>query len=256
MKEKTILNVKDLSAAYEDAEVLSSVNLSLKKGEMLCIVGESGSGKSTLLRTVCGDAQIKVKNGCVIYGDRDITKLKSCERQKVLGTKIGYIQQNPWGAFNPLRPYSIQFRETLKSHKKKYDAEKIAELFSILGLKDPESILKSRPYEMSGGMNQRIAIAASFILGPELLLCDEITSALDVTTASAVTDELLKLKKETEVTIVMVTHNIGIAANIADRIAIMYKGQIVECGERDKIINAPEHEYTKRLLADVPQLEY
>ena len=109
---------------------------------------------------------------------------------------------------------------------------------------------------MSGGMNQRIAIAASFILGPELLLCDEITSALDVTTASAVTDELLKLKKETEVTVVMVTHNIGIAANIADRIAIMYKGQIVECGERDKIINEPEHEYTKQLLSDVPKLEY
>ena len=104
-------------------------------------------------------------------------------------------------------------------------------------------------------MNQRIAIAASFILDPELLLCDEVTSALDVTTSGLIIEELVRLKNETGVTVVMVTHNIGIAANMADRIAIMYKGHIVECGNREKIINAPEHEYTKRLLSDVPKIQ-
>ena len=123
-----------------------------------------------------------------------------------------------------------------------------------LGLNDTQGILKSRPYEMSGGMNQRIAIAAAMLMDPELLLCDEITSALDVTTAIAVTDELLRLKNEKGTTIILVTHNLGIAANIADKIAIMSKGEVIEFGSAEQVLHDPQREYTRNLLRDVPKL--
>ncbi len=251
---ENILKIKDLLLSYEESCVVSGLDLDVKKGELLCIVGESGSGKSTLLRSVCGDASVHVNGGCIIYDDRDIVRMRKSERQKLLGRHIGYIQQNPYGAFNPLRIIETQFRETLSSHGKALSRSELEEIFEILDLKNGDEILKSRPYELSGGMNQRIAIAASFILKPELLLCDEITSALDVTTAATVMDELLKLKSESGTTIVMVTHNIGQASNVADRIAIMYQGKIVERGDKAKVLSEPEHEYTKTLLADVPRL--
>ena len=164
------------------------------------------------------------------------------------------IQQNPAGAFNPIRTFDKQFRETLKSHDISFDNEKLNQLFVTLGLKDTQGILKSRPYEMSGGMNQRIAIAAAMLMDPELLLCDEITSALDVTTAIAVTDELLRLKNEKGTTIILVTHNLGIAANIADKIAIMSKGEVIEFGSAEQVLHDPQREYTRNLLRDVPKL--
>lgn len=251
---ETILKIQDISLAYEECPVVTNLSLDVKRGELLCIVGESGSGKSTLLRAVCGDESVKVTAGSIIYEARDIVGMKGAERQKLKGTHIGYIQQNPYGAFNPLRTIEAQFRETLKSHGKTFSRTELEELFGILELNNIDEILKSRPYELSGGMNQRIAIATSFILRPELLLCDEITSALDVTTAAAVMEELLKLKSENGTTIVLVTHNIGQASNIADRIAIMYQGKIVEFGESEKVLMHPEHEYTKKLLRDVPRL--
>ena len=249
-----ILKIQDISLAYEECPVVTNLSLDVKRGELLCIVGESGSGKSTLLRAVCGDESVQVTEGSILYEDCDIVRMKEAERQKLKGTRIGYIQQNPYGAFNPLRTIEVQFRETLKSHGKTFSRTELEELFGILELNNIDEILKSRPYELSGGMNQRIAIAASFILRPELLLCDEITSALDVTTAAAVMEELLKLKSENGTTIVLVTHNIGQASNIADRIAIMYQGKIVEFGESEKVLMQPEHEYTKKLLRDVPRL--
>lgn len=252
---EAILTIRDLSAAYEDTAVLRSVDLEVKKGEVLCIVGESGSGKSTLIRTICADPQITVTGGEICYQETKLTGMKKRERQKMLGTRIGMIQQNPWGAFNPIRRIDVQFKETFQSHGICFDPEKCKDIFSVLGLKDAGKILKMRPYELSGGMSQRIAIAAAFALEPELLLCDEITSALDVTTAMAVTDQLLELKETLGTTIVPVTHNLGMAKCIADRIAIMYRGRIVECEETDEILRCPKHEYTKRLLQDVPRLK-
>lgn len=243
-----ILEVKELKASYEETMVLKGINLDVREKEVLCIVGESGSGKSSLIKAICGDGSLKINEGKILFRGDNISK-------KLLGSTIGLIQQNPEGAFNPLRRFKGQFSETLKSHGRKLDIEKLESIFSTLGLKDTEKLLKSRPYELSGGMNQRMAIAVSFILEPKLLLCDEITSALDVTTAIAVTDELLRLKNQMNTTIVLVTHNLGIAANIADRIAIMYKGEIVECGDTRDILENPKHDYTKRLLSDVPKLK-
>lgn len=243
----TLLEVKNLHASYEDKNVLEGIDLEIKRGEVLCIVGESGSGKSTLIKAICKDKAVRVNDGSILF------KGKSYGHE-LLGSSIGLIQQNPEGAFNPLRPYTVQFKETLKSHKLDLDKSKLSRIFATLGFKDSEKILKSRPFEMSGGMNQRMAIAASLILEPELLLCDEITSALDVSTSIAVVDELLRLRSELKVTIVFVTHNLGIASNIADRIAIMYKGRIVEIGEAKEVLEHPKHRYTKGLLRDVPKL--
>jgi ABC-type dipeptide/oligopeptide/nickel transport system ATPase component len=249
-----ILNINNLKASYEEFSVLNNVSLKVRRGEVLCIVGESGSGKSTLIKAVCSDPKLKIDEGTILYGDRDLTSLKNREMRKLLGPQIGLIQQNPWGAFNPLRRIGVQFKETFKSHGKDPDFNSIKELFGVLGLRDPDSILKMRPYELSGGMSQRIAIAAAFALEPELLLCDEITSALDVTTATAVTEQLLELKRSRGTTIVLVTHNLGMAKCIADRIAIMYRGEIVECADASKILTNPENDYTKRLLKDVPRI--
>lgn len=254
MDEK-LLEIKNLSVAYDESLVIKNVNLDIYKGEVFCLVGESGSGKSTLIKAICRNKNAKITGGEIFFREQCISDIKDKEMASFLGCRIGLIQQNPEGAFNPLRKLSDQFNETVKSHGKKLEKEKLNRIFSTLNLKDMDRILKSRPYELSGGMNQRIAVAASFILEPELLLCDEITSALDVTTAIAVTDELLRLKNDMNVSIVLVTHNLGIAANIADRIGIMYKGKIVEIGATSKVLENPQHEYTKRLLQVVPKLK-
>ena len=253
--EEKILEIKNLSALYDEDPVIKDVSLDVCKGEVFCLVGESGTGKSTLIKTVCGDLQIKITQGHIFYKGQCICDSKKSDSRKYLGEEIGFIQQNPEGAFNPLRTLRVQFEETLKSHGRSLDLEKLGKIFDTLNLKDMDRILKSRPYELSGGMNQRIAIAASFILNPKLLLCDEITSALDVTTAIALTDQLLKLKNEMDTSIVLVTHNLGIASNIADRVGIMYNGQIVECADAKSVLENPQHEYTKRLLRDVPKLK-
>ena len=252
---ETVLEIKNIYVAYDEENVLTDVSLEVFKGEVLCIVGESGSGKSTLVKAITGDKKVKLTKGSIEYNGRNITCLKARDRQKILGTEIGFIQQNPWGAFNPIRRLEAQFKETAASNGTSFDRERVKEIFDTLGLKDPEKIIKCRPYELSGGMSQRVAIAASFFLEPKVLLCDEITSALDVTTAAAVCDELCKLKQTMGTTIVMVTHNLGMAARMADRIAIMYKGKVIECGEAKTILESPKEEYTIRLLRDVPRLE-
>lgn len=253
MQEK-ILEIKDLQIAYDEEIAVKGASLFVERGEVLCIVGESGSGKSTVIRAITGNKLVKTCSGQILFEGKDLIPLKNSERQKLLGTRIGLIQQNPAGAFNPIRKFDKQFRETLKSHNLPFEHEKLCELFATLGLKDTKGILKSRPYEMSGGMNQRIAIAAVMLMDPELLLCDEITSALDVTTAISVTDELLRLKNEHGTTIILVTHNLGIAANIADRIAIMSGGEVIEFDTADRVLHDPQQEYTKNLLHDVPKL--
>lgn len=250
-----ILEIKNLHVAYEEKEVLTGIDLDVIKGEVLCIVGESGSGKSTLIRTVIKDKAVKLIEGSILYFGQEISSFRERDYQKLLGTEIGFIQQNPWGAFNPIRTIEAQFKETARSHGISFDSEKLKDIMDTLGLKDTSKILKSCPYELSGGMSQRIAIAASFYLNPKLLFCDEITSALDVSTAISVCEELCRLKNNMMTTIVMVTHNLGMASNLADRIAIMYKGEIVEEGKTEEILRNPQHEYTRRLLRDVPGLK-
>ncbi len=249
-----ILEIKELSASYEDKEALKEISLDVPKGKILCIVGESGSGKSTLLKAITGFRGLSVDSKAAILEGENIASCPPSQKAKYLGEIIGVIPQNPAGSFNPIRKYEPQIRETLKSHGIEYKKENVVSSFAKMGLKDAEGILGMRPYELSGGMNQRVAVAAAMLLEPKLLLCDEPTSALDVNTQDLVIEEFVRINKELGTTIIMVTHNLGLARKIADKIAIMYKGRIIEQGDAAEIISSPKEEYTRKLIEAVPKL--
>lgn len=254
MMDNSILQVKELAASYEDEQVLFGSSLDVPTGKIVCIVGESGSGKSTIIKAITGYKGLSICGGQVVLEGEEITGKSPAAKRKLFGETIGVIPQNPAGSFNPIRCYEPQLKETLKSHSIEYKKKNVISSFAKMGLKDAEGILGMRPYELSGGMNQRVAVAAAMLLEPKLLLCDEPTSALDVNTQDMVIEEFVRINKECGTTIVMVTHNLGLARKIADRIAIMYKGKIIEQGDADEIIGNPKEEYTRRLIEDVPKI--
>lgn len=251
---EALLRIDNLSAAYDEEPAVCDVSFGIMPGEILCIVGESGSGKSTLIKAIHGMSGLSVTGGTVRFDGRDLAAMSGDERRKLMGTGIALIPQDPAASFNPIRKYDIQFREALAGHGMKYSEDGLADILSKIGIQDGKAVLKSRPYELSGGMNQRIAIAAAMMFGPKLLMCDEATSALDVTTAGAVVDELLRIREENGTAILMVTHHLGIAKRMADNIGIMKNGRLVEYGSKDKIFDSPEDEYTRKLMRDVPRL--
>ncbi len=254
MMEQSILKIKELSVSYADQQVLKTVDLEVTQGGIVCIVGESGSGKSTLLKAITGYRGLSIDAGEIILAGESISTRQAKKNRRILGETIGVIPQNPAGSFNPIRRYEPQIKETLRSHRIPYQKESVIDAFAKTGLKDAEGILGRRPYELSGGMNQRVAVAAAMLLQPKLLLCDEPTSALDVNTQDLVMEEFIRINREMGTTIVMVTHNLGLAGKVADKIAIMYQGRIIEEAEADEIIRSPREAYTRRLIEDVPKL--
>lgn len=258
MNNKEALSLRSFSVGYGGEDVISDISLELHHGEILCIVGESGSGKSTLLRALVGaDTAIKHTGGELYLEGKRIDCLPDKARRELCCSALGMIFQNPAASFNPIRSYKKQFAAALKSHGK-YNAETFsasaAEVFGRLGLSDTEKLLACRPYEMSGGMNQRIAIALALLLEQRILLADEPTSALDASTQLQVAQELKKLRHEGSCSQIIVTHNLTLAQFLADRIAVIYKGRIVECGSAERVLHAPEHEYTSSLIEAVPRL--
>ena len=251
----TILKITSLSAAYSDHDVMKDISFDIPTAGIVCIVGESGSGKSTLVKAIHGMSDLRITGGSIIFDGKDITHLSYAEKRRLMGTGIALIPQNPAASFNPIRKYDVQFREALAAHDMPYDEDDIAERLAKIGLADGKAVLKNRPYELSGGMNQRIAIAAAMMFEPKLLMCDEATSALDVTTAGAVVDQLLRIRDTHDTAILMVTHHLGIAKRMADSIGIMKAGRMVEYGPAEKIFEAPEDEYTRKLIHDVPRLK-
>lgn len=251
---EAILSVRHVSLTYGKGLVAANLSLSLSKGETFCIVGESGCGKSTLLKAILGNQSVKVRTGKIYYEGEDITELPAAKRRKILGTGIGFVPQEPAGSFNPIRTYEKQFRETLNSHGLTFDRNEAIRCFELLSLNQGDRILRSRPYEMSGGMNQRIAIALCLLLRPRILLCDEATSALDVTTQLTVIQELEAFQKANDAAMLLITHNLGLAARLGDRIGIMYGGHMVEYGNTEDIIHNPAHPYTRCLLQAVPKI--
>ena len=252
---ESLLKITSLSAAYGDNNVIEDVSFKIPEAGIVCIVGESGSGKSTLVKAIHGMSGLKVTGGSIEFEGKDITNIKYAERRRLMGTGIGLIPQNPAASFNPIRKYDVQFRESLAGHDMPYNEDAIAGMLARIGITDGKAVLKNRPYELSGGMNQRIAIAAAMMFEPKLLMCDEATSALDVTTAGAVVDELLGIRDEHGTAILMVTHHLGIAKRMADSIGIMKAGRLIEYGSREKIFEDPEDEYTRKLMHDVPRLK-
>ena len=264
-RKESLLSMKGLRVSYGDYEALHGYCLELAPGEIHCIAGESGSGKSTILKALLGltSYSAEVTGGSMSFAGQDVLAMSDRERRDLLGDEIGLIAQNPAASFNPLRTFRVQFQETLESHGKKLDEHEVFHVFKTLGLPTDGRVLSSCPYEVSGGMCQRVAIALLMLLRPRLLLCDEVTSALDVTTQKQVADELLRLRDETGMAILMVTHNLGLAAYMADTISVLLNGDCVESGpvgghyrgDVPGVLSTPAHNYTKKLLHDVADFE-
>ena len=256
---KELLRIDHLSAGYSGSSVVEDISLRLHAGDVLGIVGESGSGKSTLLKAI---AQIRglsteIHAGTIVLDGRDIAVLSAGERRKMHGEELAMVFQYAGASLNPARRIGTQLVETMRAHTDLSREEiyaRAAELFGGMGFPDVSRILAAYPFELSGGMAQRAAIALAVILRPQLLLADEPTSALDATIQLQVLDELRALKERMGTAILLITHNIGVVRHIADRVAVMCKGRIVEQGTVDEVLGNPQHPYTRELLTAVPQL--
>lgn len=232
---------------------------SLKKGEIIAIVGESGSGKSTVLSSILGllPNTGKIISGDIAYNGKSMLKNTLSQWRELRGTEITMISQDSGGTLNPIRKIGKQFVEYIQTHSKmstKEAEEKAKDMFSKVNLPDPEIIMKSYPHQLSGGMKQRVGIAMALTFHPKIILADEPTSALDVITQAQIVKEIMELRKAFDTSIIMVTHNLGVAAYISDKIIVMQNGKIVDAGDKNAIINNPKSEYTKKLLAAVPEI--
>lgn len=255
----SLLSVQNLHVGYT-YDIVRNVSFDLKAGEILAIVGESGSGKSTLLKSLIGGypGAGVVSKGRIIYRGKDIVKMNKKELSKIRGLDISMIFQSPGATLNPVRSIGSQFIETICFHtgltcEEAY--EQATAIMEKLGLRDPDRIMKGYAFQLSGGMKQRVSIAMALAMRPKILLADEPTSALDATVQKAVVKELMKLHHELGTAIVIVTHNITLSSYMADRIAVMYAGEMVEIGEKSMVINNPLHPYTQALIDSIPDIK-
>lgn len=260
MEKQSLLDIENLSVRYPEGEtVLHDVSLHVLPREIVCVIGESGCGKSTLLNAILRmPGRVDIIGGSVLYRGEDIMSYPPEKLRQIRGAGMGMVFQEPGASLDPIRKIGTQFYETLRAHKKISRREAMAEakeLLPRLNLPEPERILNSCPVQLSGGMNQRVAIAIAMALRPDVLLADEPTSALDVTVQAQIVDELLKLREEFETGILLVTHNIGVVAKMADKVAVMYGGRVVEFGHRDSVLKAPAHPYTRDLISAIPKLD-
>ncbi|MCI4457831.1 MAG: ABC transporter ATP-binding protein [Desulfurococcaceae archaeon] len=259
-----MLEIKRLTVEYKVPEgvikALDKIDLYVKKGEILAIVGESGSGKTTLAHSIARllPKNARIVEGSIIFHTRkgpiDLTKISEEEMRKIRGSMIGMVFQDPMTYLNPVMKISDQIIEGLISHKKisKKDAEaKTLDLLKKLRIPNPEYVAKSYPHQLSGGMKQRVIIAMAMINQPDLLIADEPTSALDVTVQAEILELFKELRKEYGVTIIIITHDLGVAVRIADRIVIMYAGKIMEIGDVREVFKQPLHPYTQGLLGSI-----
>ncbi len=233
----------------------------LKKGETLAIVGESGSGKSVTSKALMGlipNPPGRIKNGEIVFEGRDLTKLTEKEMQQVRGKDIAMIFQDPMTSLNPTMTIGNQIMEGLIKHQgmSKADARKVAlELIDLVGIPNPEARLKQYPHQFSGGMRQRVVIAMALACNPKLLIADEPTTALDVTIQAQILELMKDIQQKTEAAIIFITHDLGVVANVADRVAVVYAGKVVEIGTVDEIFYNPKHPYTWGLIASMPSLD-
>jgi peptide/nickel transport system ATP-binding protein len=259
-----LLDIRDLKVdfATDDGIVhaVDGVSYSLGRGETLGIVGESGSGKSVSSLTVMGltrsrDATI---SGEVLFDGQDLLQADNESMRKIRGDDIAMIFQDPLSSLHPFYKIGWQLVEAVRAHRdvsKAAARDKAAEMLSLVGIGDARGRLDAYPHEMSGGMRQRVMIAMALINEPKLLIADEPTTALDVTVQAQILDLLVKLRGELDTAIIIITHDLGVVAQMADTIAVMYSGRIVEHAEAQTIFSAPEHPYTWGLLKSIPRLD-
>ncbi|MBU5454518.1 ABC transporter ATP-binding protein [Caproiciproducens sp. MSJ-32] len=272
MKKEKILSIKDLSISFETSagmmNAIRGVNLDLYRGETLAIVGESGSGKSVTMKAAMGilSNNGKVNSGSIdftYYRDNekvqvDILKLSKKEmRQRINGKRIAMIFQDPMTSLNPTMTIGAQIMEGMIWHYKtpKEEARKRAiELLDLVGITNPEKRMKSYPHQLSGGMRQRVVIAIALACNPDLLICDEPTTALDVTIQAKILELIKDIQKKLNISVIYITHDLGVVAKVADYVAVMYAGKIIEKGKVDEIFYDPRHPYTWGLLSAMPDI--
>ncbi len=264
MERAPILTVKDLDVKFNlrgrQLHAIRGVSLDLYKGESLAIVGESGSGKSVFVKTFMGllDGNGWVDGGHILYNGEDLVSYTT-EKQwlQVRGREIAMVLQDPMTSLNPLKTIGAQIMEAIELHQDLHGEKARKEMLGILtdvGITEPERRARQYPHEFSGGMRQRVVIAIAVACRPKILICDEPTTALDVTIQAQILKLIRSLKEKYELTTVYITHDLGVVANVADRIAVMYAGDIVEIGLCEEVFYDPKHPYTWALLSSLPQL--
>ena len=262
---QTILEVKDLKVNFKTyaglVQAVRGVNFELKEGETLAIVGESGSGKS-----VTSNALMKLipqppgiyESGQILFNGRDLLTLSDKEMAKIRGNEMAMIFQDPMTSLNPTMKIGRQITEVILQHQKvskEFAKKRALELLTQVGIPFPQKRYKQYPHEFSGGMRQRVVIAIALAANPKLLIADEPTTALDVTIQAQILELMKDIQKTSKTSIIFITHDLGVVANVADRVAVMYAGQIVEYGTVHDIFYHPKHPYTWGLLGSMPNLD-
>lgn len=262
MSEK-LLEIKDEKLSFftpaGEVKALNGVSSSMNEGEVLGIVGESGSGKSVTAYSIMGLTAYpgKLIGGTIYFNGHQIEKMSEKEMRKIRGNEVSIIFQDPMTSLNPVYTIGNQITEVIRLHtgkskKEAYDRAK--ELLELVGINEPTKRLKQYPHELSGGMRQRVMIAIALACEPKLLIADEPTTALDVTIQAQILELMQELRQKLGMSIIMITHDLGVVASMCERIAVMYAGHIVEYGTADEIFYEPKHEYTKGLINSIPKL--
>lgn len=257
-----LLKVNNLRTTFYDKctkiEAVRGVSFNVQKGEILGIVGESGSGKSVMMKSILGilPENSKIDEGEIIFNGKHIEKLPVREMRKIRGKEIAMIFQDPMTALDPLKKIGFHLEEVLIRHKgmnRSKARENAINSLKMVGIPTPEKRIDQYPHEFSGGMRQRVMIAMALSCSPKLLIADEPTTALDVTIQAQILDLLKQLKNETNMSVVLITHDLGVVASLCSRIVVMYAGMIMEEGLTEEIFYSPRHPYTKALLNSIPR---
>ncbi len=258
-----ILEIKNLTISFRTnngkVQAVRDISFDVFKGETIAVVGESGSGKSVTARAIMGilAPNASIEGGNILYDGKDLLKISEKEYCNLRGSRISMVFQDPLSSLNPIVKVGKQITETmlLKGKMTKKSAkEKAIKLMEEVGIPEPEKRYNQYPFELSGGMRQRIVIAIALSANPDILICDEPTTALDVTIQSQILELINRLKEERQLSVVFISHDLGVVANMADKIAVMYAGKIVEYGSVDEIFYDPKHPYTWALLSSMPDL--
>ena len=260
---ETILSIENLRIHFEtfagEVQAIRGVNLKLEKGETLALVGESGSGKSVTAKSIMKllSNNAVVKEGTIIFKGENILEKSERDMQSIRGKKIAMIFQDPMTSLDPTMKIGKQITEVIMKHEKasKEEADKRAEeLLELVGIPNAKERMKQYPHQFSGGQRQRIVIAIALACNPDVLIADEPTTALDVTIQAQILELLKELQQQFQMAIIFITHDLGVVANVADRVAVMYAGKVVEVGTADEVFYNPQHPYTWGLLRSMPTL--
>ena len=264
MNGSKLLDIRDLQVEFSTyggkIKAVRGVNLSMGQGECVAVVGESGCGKTVTAKSILRllpEPQAKIRSGEIIFDDTDLLKLSEREIQKIRGNKIGMIFQDPMTSLNPTMPIGRQIAEVLIKHQKISKAkarEKTIEFLRLVHIANPERRYREYPASLSGGLRQRVIIAIAMCLNPRLILADEPTTALDVTIQAQILDLMKELQEKFNTAIMLITHDLGVVANMARRVLVFYAGQIIEEGLCDDIFYTPKHPYTWGLLKSMPRI--